>query len=143
MLTGKGCVLCLALLALGQQQEETPAHIINHRRFVMPVQIDARALDQLQSLRLFMSRDYGRTWTLLEAIAPPKGKFIFTASEDGTYWFVVQTVAKDGKRTPQDISKTAGVLRVRINTIGRPAPASEPPPPEPAYLGHQPPLQRK
>ncbi len=139
MLVGKSCVLCLALLALGQQ--ENPTYVIHKRTFTMPVQIDARVRDQIKKVRLFVSRDYGKNWALQEESPPSATKFIFKAPEDGTYWFVVQTLDLIGQLEPEYVSKAANVMRVRVNTLGRPAPTAEPPPP-PAGLGKLPPIPR-
>jgi len=68
------------------------------RHFRIPFQFDASELKRLGSreVQLYVSRDAGEHWKLVEGTSPESGKFTFEAGEDGVYWFSVKTVAASG-----------------------------------------------
>lgn len=69
--------------------------------FRIPFHYDASELSRLgaREIRLYVSRDRGRTWKLDQTVASEQGrfnpdanKFKFQATVDGEYWFLVRTL---------------------------------------------------
>jgi hypothetical protein len=48
-----------------------------------------------------VSRDKGRNWRDVQAVAPEAGKFQFQAPSDGEYWFSVRTLDNRNKLHPE------------------------------------------
>lgn len=90
-------MLAVGLLLLAQTAQAELVYS-KSRRFRIPFQFDASEIKRLGSreVQLYVSRDGGEHWKLVEGISPDTGKFTFEASEDGVYWFSVKTVAGSG-----------------------------------------------
>jgi hypothetical protein len=91
---------CLTVLVLGAQVllaaapiPTAPIHT-NKLKFRIPFHYDSAELSRLgaREIRLYASRDRGRTWQQTQAVTPDAGKFNFQATSDGEYWFIVRTL---------------------------------------------------
>src|SRR5665213_1853469 len=69
--------------------------------FRIPFHYDSNELSRLgaREIRLYVSRDRGRTWQLDKTVVSEQGrfnpdanKFKFQATADGEYWFLVRTL---------------------------------------------------
>jgi hypothetical protein len=76
--------------------------------FALPVPDRAKVVKEV---RLYVSRDRGKTWTFVEPAATPDGRaFVFTAPEDGLYWFGLRSVTLDGTIVPRQLTPSLKVL---------------------------------
>jgi hypothetical protein len=82
-----------------------------------PHVIDAKIRPKVDYLRLFVSKDKGKTWKHANYFKLDDN-VRFEAPEDGLYWFAIQTVFKGGLKTPMegDFAPT----KVYVNTQRRP-----------------------
>jgi hypothetical protein len=87
----------------------------NYRHFRIPFQAGPNE-QRLKQLQLFVSTDQGRTWQA-NAVAPPEQKFFrFICDRDGTYWFTVQTLDRDGRYFPASLDGAQPSLKVVVDT---------------------------
>src|SRR5262249_23012366 len=79
-----------------------PIHT-NKLRFRIPFHYDPQEMQQLEAkeIRLYLSRDRGRTWQQINNVTPEAAKFNFQAQSDGEYWFAVRTVDVRGRLHPE------------------------------------------
>jgi hypothetical protein len=124
-----GAVLALlAGLALGraaaQSQAEPAAGVkdpgsgkiyTSKTAFDLPVNIDERALPNVQKVVLFVKIGQG-PWAEAQSVLPHQKKFHYQAPGDGEYWFSVVTVDRSGAVTPRDVSKEPPGLMVVVDT---------------------------
>jgi hypothetical protein len=68
----------------------------NERRFEIPVQIEAGD-PTIAEVRLYASKDAGKTWEVVRRQAPPLNGFSFEATADGEYWFLLRTADAMGR----------------------------------------------
>jgi hypothetical protein len=69
---------------------------LNLRQFEIPFSIDTTGVRPIE-VQLHVSRDQGQRWELFSS-QPATGKnFLFTAQQDGLYWFATRTVDGRGK----------------------------------------------
>ncbi|MEM7810736.1 MAG: hypothetical protein AAF532_04585 [Planctomycetota bacterium] len=110
LLTAAHCVLP-ADRAVASGPEET-----TERRFHVPFRFDRAELDRLGAveIRLFVSADRGRSWSLAATAEPGERRFPYEAPGDGEYWFAVRTIDRRGEAHPAGPIKEAG-LKVRID----------------------------
>ena len=117
-----------ALLLGAPDSDEYP---ISSRRIEIPVGYNASERHRIRELRLFVSRDRGKTWQLSGRITPDQTSFVFRAPEDGLFWFSVLVVEKDGSTDPPRETDLQPGLKVRVEPASQPsyvktASASEP-----------------
>lgn len=89
-------MLTLALL-LATDAAPTDIWPINQRHFEIPIHYDSARRQEIKQLILYASTDQGRTWKVAVA-SPNKESFHFYALTDGTYWFKLVIVDRDGGR---------------------------------------------
>jgi hypothetical protein len=74
---------------------------------------------------LFASADKGKTWKEVDTISPKEvdtispdeDAFVFHAPEDGLYWLAVQTLGRDGKAEPSELTGTVRPqVKLRVKT---------------------------
>lgn len=88
--------------------------------FRIPVDLSDRDLTQYALINLFVSRDQGVTWRLVESVDPNQDSFrlrpsiAFRSEEDGFHHFVVQPVGRNGRKRPEDLSDLETALIVEI-----------------------------
>src|SRR5436309_13038636 len=51
---------------------------------------------EVVEVRLFVSSDYGATWSLADHVEPRKAGFAFRPPHDGEYWFSIRGVDRQG-----------------------------------------------
>ncbi len=90
---------------------------VRQRQFQIPIQIDSQRRAQVDRLTLWVSTDFGNTYSQSEVAEPTKKGFTFHAKNDGVYWFIVQ-VQSDGKRDPTDLAAAKPNLKIRVDTKG-------------------------
>ena len=89
----------------------------NKLKFRIPFHYDSAELSRLgaREIRLYVSRDRGRNWQQVQAVAPDAGKFNFEAHADGEYWFIVRTLDAKNHLHP-DGNVTDPGLQVIVDT---------------------------
>jgi hypothetical protein len=107
-----GMVLHLQAVSARADRDDDGTAVTDRRRLILPVQL--RDEENVTAVRLFMSKDKGKTWQLTATIPPTAREFIVSIPGEGTYWFSVQTVGKDGKFIPEDVSKEPPGVKVRV-----------------------------
>jgi hypothetical protein len=106
-----------SLLLLGQARGDVP--VSNQRGFQIPLDIEPAVRQQLKEIRLFVSRDQGKSWDQRESAKPEQNGFVFHANEDGLYWFRVAAVDLQGRQEPEDLLKSPpeSIQKMLIDTI--------------------------
>lgn len=91
-------ILCLLGIVLTASAVQAEPVFSKSRRFRIPFEFDAVELRRLgtREVQLFVSRDGGERWDLVEGVPPAESRFTFEAPEDGHYWFSVKTIASSG-----------------------------------------------
>ena len=92
---------------------------IETRQFAMPVHVAADENSRLIKYRLFVSDDRGRSWKHVEDYPPSSEEVIYSAVDDGLYWFAIQLVYFDGKQKPTQSKELMPAMKVFVNTLGR------------------------
>lgn len=107
-------------VAIGAPIPSGPIHT-NKLRFRIPFHYDAQEMQRLEAkeIRLYLSRDKGRTWQQIQNVAPDSAKFNFQAQGDGEYWFAVRTVDGRGRLHPDAAVIEAGLQVIVDTTIPR------------------------
>jgi hypothetical protein len=85
------------------------------RRFKMPV-TTTDPEGKIDSLRMFVSPDSGKTWMLVKNFKPTDKEVFFHAPRDGMYWFALQVVYKDGKHEPESLNHLVAQQKVYVDT---------------------------
>jgi hypothetical protein len=93
---------------------------IKTQQFAMPIQYEPEDQAKMERVRLFFSEDQGKTWTHRRDFKPSAERVIFTARHDGLYWFALQVVYKDGTSIPDNRDDLDPVMKVYVNTEGKP-----------------------
>jgi hypothetical protein len=108
-------------LTLAADPIELPkdVHEIQTRQFAMPVgfrpDLDP---DKIETIRLFVSEDQGKTWKREKDFKPSDKLTDFTAPHDGLYWFAVQVVLKNGDSEPTKLDDLVPARKVYVNSKG-------------------------
>ncbi len=72
---------------------------------------------RLQRVELWVSDDWGSSWSLAKRAAPDQEAFpVFTAQRDAEYWFTTRTLDTRGRRYPGDDEPIVPRIRVAIDT---------------------------
>lgn len=92
-------LLCLGYCSFAMSQAPDTAQPVhtNKSRFRIPFRYDAAEIQRIgaKEIRLYLSMDQGKNWTLSRQASPQAGKFDFEATTPGEYWFAVRTL--DGR----------------------------------------------
>ncbi len=72
----------------------------NKRIFNLPVTLPERERAKLSGLLLYVKTATSE-WVRYTNISPQEDKFIYRAEKDGEFWFLVATVDRDGRTSPQ------------------------------------------
>jgi hypothetical protein len=105
-------------LAVVYISEITPADtcVVNSRDFYLPIYYSEEGKSRIDKMHLFVSTTRGRTWQKVSTATPDQTKLKYSARSDGTYWFALQIVEKDGNMDPSDTSKLKPYPKVRVQT---------------------------
>jgi hypothetical protein len=109
-------VVSLCLASLGGAFGPEDLAILNSRDFAIPIHVEADRKMDVRELKLYCSRDLGKTWELVAAVTPDREAFAYRAPADGVYWFTVQVIDRAGKTSPTSPFDVAPDLKVRVDT---------------------------
>ena|SRR5579884_1808992 len=121
--------LLLGLLAGAPQPEPFE---LNAPDFEIPIAVRPDLKPTVRELLLWVSRDEGESWQLVERVPPDRRSFTYHARHDGVYWFSVAVLDDNGRQEPADVTRVPPGLKVRVRTTTRPEalpPRPVPPPP--------------
>lgn len=122
--------ICSAWLFLASPAVVEPDELeFPHRKFVIPFMLPPGTQRPIQSIRLYVSEDRGKTWKIADERPRTVDRFSFAATHDGHYWFAVQTIEANGKRNPVRTTDLTPALKVYLNESGRPLMRRPAPPP--------------
>jgi hypothetical protein len=107
-------------------QRDDGAWEVRSRDFGLPVRIDPARRAEVVTVRLFVSRDGGKTWEHCQDTAPDEDRVRFSAPRDGTYWFAVQVVLKDDVKDPPDLKDLVPTMKVHVKSGSKPLPVRMP-----------------
>lgn len=113
-----GFALTFLAFAMPADPVELPSdvHVLQARGFIMPLRITPGKKDEIERIRLFVSRDQGKTWKHAKDYKTSDEEVTFVAPRDGLYWFALETVFQDGTKTPPDRKDFFPVRKVYVNT---------------------------
>lgn len=87
-----------------------------HPAFRIPLDLTPQEREQVAAVRLFVSEDEGKSWVLHSDGAPDMKIITFRASKDGSYWFSIALVDRQGNQLPGDIRAVDPGLKVVVDT---------------------------
>ena len=105
-----------ALLGLTLAQAPIPDYYPYKTRTI-EIPVAFKKDSKIRQALLFVARNGENTWYQESEVTPDKSSFIYTAKDDGIYWFKVVTVDMQGKKDPPDVTKDIPDLKVLIDTI--------------------------
>ncbi len=111
----------IALLGLMASPGQVPADVTawNSPTMKIPIDYHPGKKGDIRDLLLYVSPDQGANWQQQAVATPDKDTvFNYTAPADGTYWFCMVVVDKNGKRDPADVfkAKPEQILKVLFDT---------------------------
>lgn len=108
---------CLSLVFVSAPPEDDVTYTVNSRKFMIPIYIRSNAeRDKIDSLILYSSSDKGKSWREVTKTSSEQKSFRFSAPADGTYWFTVQVIRKDGTKEPSFMDNAEPNLKVGVVT---------------------------
>jgi hypothetical protein len=93
---------------------DPPAHYTPQRTFRIPFRLDPTE-QRIAEVSLYVSRD-GRAYQFVNRVNPSGGFFLYTAADDGWYWFATQTRDAEGRFHPPDVGHLQPGLKVCVDT---------------------------
>ncbi|MGF1582387.1 MAG: hypothetical protein ACFCD0_23930 [Gemmataceae bacterium] len=105
---------CLSLLVA---QTPNDAIFMKTRSFNLPYGIAPEQRAKIRAVRLYVSRDRGRSWSKELQIRPDDTKFPFFAEKDGEYWFRITVVDHSNQEFPRDIEQGPPPQKVIVDTL--------------------------
>lgn len=87
-----------------------------HPAFRIPLDLTPQEREQIAAVRLFVSEDEGKSWVLHSDGAPDMKIITFRASKDGSFWFSIALVDRQGNQMPGDIRAVEPGLKVVVDT---------------------------
>jgi hypothetical protein len=86
------------------------------RQIKLPIRYE-RDRKTIQKVLLYVARNGENTWYEKGSVLPAQDYFIFTAEDDGLYWFTIVDVDLQARRTPDDLTKTPPDLKVIFDQV--------------------------
>jgi RNA polymerase sigma factor (sigma-70 family) len=106
----------LVTLDSRNRADSSPRYYISSRTVGIPVRIHPVIRDRTAELILLASDDQGESYRQVDKMPADGKNFVFKASRDGNYWFIVQVVGKDGYRTQPSPTRVKPSLSVCVDT---------------------------
>ncbi len=105
----------LAAPAFARGQDAAEESYSRVRNFLIPFTAGP-GKERLREVRLLASTDRGLSWQQIDQQFPNATKFTCRTSQDGVYWFTVQTIDGNGQANPAAPAPRDVSLRVIVDT---------------------------
>jgi hypothetical protein len=112
-------LLCLMPLLPHPISIKSDVSVALSRRFAIPILVSSSATHPIARVAIFVSRDEEKSWKHLQDCKPSDDRFIFSAPEDGLYWFAAQVFDANDVVDPETKELTPA-QKVYVNSQGRP-----------------------
>ncbi len=109
--------LALTCLSLLLAQAPNDVIFMKTRSFNLPFGIAPADRVKLRAVRLYVSRDQGRSWNKEMQIRPDETRFPFFAEKDGEYWFRTTIVDRNNQEWPKDVERGKYSQKVVVDTL--------------------------
>lgn len=109
--------MALAYLLLTTAAPDDEVFHFGHRALHIPIKIEQNQKADVRELKLYLSKDEGRTWDMAMQASPDKPGFDFSATADGMHWFSIAVVNQKGVQVPPDPYKAPVGQKVLIDTV--------------------------
>ena len=113
-------LVCCLLLAPDPAPDRDVFEITT-RSFRLPVMVDPARRKEIRAIILHVSRDKGKTWSVVAQIGPDQTEFRYDSPQDGLYWFAVQVHQTDNTFDPAHVKDFDRFIKVLVRT-GTPGP---------------------
>lgn len=111
------CSCCVLLFVVGARAQDAGAQLAYTRSPVFKIPFSPEGTERRwRQVELYSSTDQGRTWNKQATVGPETGSFVYTASQDGLYWFATRTVDFDGRSFPATMDSAVPQLKVIVDT---------------------------
>ena len=114
---GMGSLTLACVLMLANAGAEPETWHMKSPRMKIPISIDPAKRDTLSGIILYCSVDEGKTWDQKGLAKPDQTEFPFTAPGDGQYWFTIQTIDKNGVKSPVDPYTAPVGQKIVVDTV--------------------------
>lgn len=112
---GTGAIICTCL-ALTIHQAPSQEYPMRSRSLKLPIRLDPKRAQGIQELCLLVSKDRGLTWEQADRQLPTAQEFVYRAPADGSYWFIVQQVDRNGRPLPENPARAKPSMTVLVDT---------------------------
>lgn len=85
------------------------------RKFFLPVRIESNQ-DQIRWLVLYCSTDRGNTWKMYKHMPADNRTFTVEVESDGSYWFSLEVIGPNGRRSPATLRELKPDIKMRVIT---------------------------
>jgi hypothetical protein len=112
------CLLSGGLVWLDARAQEPAAGTIFFQKLQLRIPFPSQENDpNIKQFRLFVSTDQGNTWKLSTSVGRNANHFLYTAPQDGLYWFAMQVEGNNGAFYPASEREfKKDILRVIIDS---------------------------
>src|SRR5262249_4296633 len=88
---------------------------VDTQQFKLPIWVDPDERDKIESIRVFVSVDRGKSWSARIDCKPIDDGVPCLAQVDGMYWFALQIHNKDGTSEPANEKDLVPTMKVHVN----------------------------
>ncbi|MDR3623431.1 MAG: hypothetical protein P4L85_29125 [Paludisphaera borealis] len=106
----------VAAACIGGQAEDSGKYVVSEvKNFLIPFVISAGDSPfKVKELRLYVSKDQGKSWQLVGTASPNERGVAFSAPGEGRYWFSAQLISQEDVKAPPDENALRPMLRVLV-----------------------------
>jgi hypothetical protein len=108
-----GFLAALADSPPSQEANEKDTLVSDQRQFRIPYAL-GKGPKEVREVRLYYSRDMGKSWKLCDQVPARQGDFFFRAPEKGLYWFAVQLLRTDGSLEPKTTAALTPDIKMKL-----------------------------
>src|SRR5262245_56654203 len=105
-----------ALVGLSLAQPPAPDYYpMPTRTIKLPIEYK-KDRKQIQLVQLLVARNGENMWAQEGEVFPDRDAFVYTAKDDGIYWFQIVTVDMQGRKDPPNVTAEPPALKVLVDT---------------------------
>jgi hypothetical protein len=105
--------------ALGLSLGQAPAadyFPLNSRNIKLPIEYKDQDRKAIRQVRLFVSTDKGNVWNQVAEVPPDRDAFVYSAPQDGIYWFNYQIIDLKGRPDLPNLNAVPPASKALIDT---------------------------